>query len=169
MLISLNSKHFMKIDKRTVYDLLVERIIYIKQKFDGTYISDIICSYLFYDFKGILKKRRFKSICGDPMYFPVAFMNSLVNGSRVVNDTRGRYMFRGTTLFQYFETVWEDGDDQALELKTKLKSVYLGPVRFCKYSGEYLKDCKCGKCDGNKSDTYTIVFSDSEEEEDIIF
>jgi len=169
MLTSLNSKHFMKIDKRTVYDLLVERIIYIKQKFDGTYISDIICSYLFYDFKGILEKRRFKSICGDPMYFPVAFMNSLVNGSRVVNDTRGRYMFHGTTLFQYFETVWEDGDDQALELKTKLKSVYLGPVRFCKYSGEYLKDCKCGKCDGNKSDTYTIVFSDSEEEEDIIF
>tara|TARA_Y100000816_G_scaffold267559_1_gene229056 strand:+ start:586 stop:1092 length:507 start_codon:yes stop_codon:yes gene_type:complete len=163
------TKHFMKIDKRTQYDLLVEKIICVKQMFEGTYIPDIICSYLCYDFKGILNKRRFKSICGDPLYLPVTFMNSLVNNARVVNDTRGRYMFNATTIFQYFETVWEDGDDQALELKTKLKSVYLGPVRFCQYSGEYLKDCKCGKCDGNKPDTYTIVFSDSEEEADIVF
>ena len=69
----------MKIDKRTQYDLLVEKIICVKQMFEGTYIPDIICSYLCYDFKGILNKRRFKSICGDPLYLPVTFMNSLVN------------------------------------------------------------------------------------------
>ena len=64
----------MKIDKRTQYDLLVEKIICVKQMFEGTYIPDIICSYLCYDFKGILNKRRFKSICGDPLYLPVTLI-----------------------------------------------------------------------------------------------
>ena len=156
-------------DKRSNYDLLVEKVLCIKKKYDGTYIPDVICSYLFYDFKGIINERRLKSICGDPMYFPVAFMNSLVNNAKIVNDRRGRYMFNATTLYQYYETIWEDGDDQALELKTKLKSIYLGPVRFCIYSGEYMKNCNCSKCFDDKPENYVIAFSDSDEEADIVF
>ena len=159
----------MKIDRRSQYDLLVEKICCIKQTFKGTYIPEIICSYLFMDFKGMIYKRRHNSICGDPLYLPVTLMNSLVNNSTVINDRRGRYSFRATTLYQYFETVWEDGDDQALELKTKMKSVYIGPIRFCSHSGEYIKNCNCGKCDCDKPDTYVVVFSDSDEEADIVF
>ena len=103
-------------DKRSNYDLLVEKVLCIKKKYEGTYIPDVICSYLFYDFKGIINERRLKSICGDPMYFPVAFMNSLVKNAKIVNDRRGRYMFNATTLYQYYETIWEDGDDYCITL-----------------------------------------------------
>ena len=155
-------------DKRTNYDFLIQKIILLRKKFAGTYIPSIISSYLFRDFRSMIELRRFKSMCGDPMYFPVSFMNSLVNNSKYVNDTRGRYIFNSATLYQYFETVWEDEDDQSLELRTKMKSVYIGPVRFCVKTGEYTKWCKCKEC-YEKPENYVIAFSDSDEEADIVF
>ena len=154
--------------EKSVYDYLIEKRCVLNRLFPGTPIPDIISSYLFYDMKGIVEKRKFKTINGDPLYFHISFINNLVKRCKWVNDFRGRYCFQSTLLYQYFDTIKESENFQHLELRTKMKSVYIGPMRFCQKSGEYVENCMCQKCDDDHIYT-TIVFSDSEEEEDIVF
>lgn len=153
---------------KSLYDYLIDKKMILNKLFPGTPIPDLISSYLFYDMKGIIEKRKFKTIGGNPMYFYVSFINNLVKNCRIVNDSRGRYSFQSTLLYQYFETVEQSENFQHLELRTKMKSVYIGPMRFCNKSGEYFEKCMCKNCDEDQLYT-TILFSDSEEEEDIVF
>ena len=155
------------IDKRTCYEHIIHKICYLRMVFPGSEISDLISSYLFYDFKGFIEKRRLKSISGDPLHFHFGLINNVIKNCRYVNDQRGRYVFNSATLYQYFEVVEDDNDNQTLELKTSMKSIWIGPVQFCLQSGDYSEWCKCSLCE--ESSNYVIVFSDSDEEADIIF
>jgi hypothetical protein len=154
-------------DTRTCYEHIIHKVCYLRMMFPGSEISDLISSYLFYDFKGYIEKRRLKSISGEPSHFHIGLINNVIKNCRYINDERGRYLFNSATVYQYFEVVEEDKDNQSLELKTSMKSVWIGPVRFCLKSGDYSEWCKCSLCE--ESAKYVIVFSDSDEEADIIF
>ena len=97
----------------------------------------------------------------------IGLINNVIKHCRYVNDERGRYLFNSSTMYQYFDIVEEEGDNITLDLKTSMKSVWIGPVQFCLKSGDYSNWCKCSLC--NESASYVIVFSDSDEEADIIF
>ena len=149
---------------KSLYDYLIDKKMILNKLFPGTPIPDLISSYLFYDMKGIVEKRKFKTINGDPLYFHISFINNLVKNCKYVNDFRGRYCFQSSLLYQYFETIEESENFQHLELRTKMKSVYIGPIRFCKKSGEYYQNCMCKNC--NEEDLYRpILLSDSEEDD----
>ena len=154
-------------DKRTCYEHIIDKICYLRSMFPGSEIPDLISSYLFYDFKGFIEKRRLKTISGEPSHFHIGLINNVIKHCRYVNDERGRYLFNSSTMYQYFDIVEEDGDNITLDLKTSMKSVWIGPVQFCLKSGDYSNWCKCSLC--NESASYVIVFSDSDEEADIIF
>ena len=158
-------------DMRTSYDHLVEKIAILTSMFPGSEVPGLVSSYMCLDLKGITERNRVSILSADPSYFHVNFINQLVKNCRYVNDDQGRFLWNASTIYQYFAAAEEeerrDDDDMSLELKTGLKSIWLGPTRFCTKSGEYADRCGCSVCDDGEN--HLIVFSDSDEEADIIF
>lgn len=156
-----------QISTNTYYDDIIDKICCFRKMFPGSEISDLICEYSFYNLKGIIEKRRSNSLLGDPLQFQHNFINNMIKSCRYVNDNNGRYMFNSAIIYKYFEVTQYDDDNETLELKTKMKSIWLGPTRFCLRSGDYAEWCNCETCKKDKE--YVIVFSDSDEDADINF
>ena len=159
-------------DLRTNYDHIIEKLCILKYMFPaGTDIPHLISSYLFLDLNGVVEHCRFKVIQDNKKNFPINYLNQMVKNCRYLNDSQGRFLWNSSTIYKYFEITKEqtNGDEHTLELelKTKMKSIWLGPVRFCAKSGEYCENCSCDVC--NEQNEHIIVFSDSDEEADIIF